>query len=272
MTDVPRTPSEPRLSASLVDALGAGQLEQLAVTIVDSVDGIALLLDDMKNLPTSPPSLYLDLEGINLGREGSVSILQIHSLPKQHTYLVDVHCLGSKAFSTQGSDGSSIKSVLESSMIPKVFFDVRNDSDALYSHFSIHLRGVEDLQLMELATRSSRKRFVSGLAKCIELDAPLAAGEKQKLVECKKAGQLLFAPEKGGSYEVFNTRPLAGEIVRYCVNDVCILPRLWKHYNGKMGQKWRRKMLASSAKRVDLSHSPFFCGKGRHMAEGPPEW
>ncbi|KAF1732555.1 hypothetical protein CRV24_006443 [Beauveria bassiana] len=154
----------------------------------------------------------------------------IWALVPQHTYLVDVHCLGPKAFLTLVSDGISLKSVWESSVIPNVFFDVRNDSDDLYSHFNIHLRGIEDLQLMKLAARTSRKKFVSGLAKCIDMDAPLTASERRSLLESKKASQLLFAPEKGGSYEVFNKRPLAEEIVLYCVNDVCILPRWWKHY------------------------------------------
>lgn len=48
----------------------------------------------------------------------------------------------------------SLKSILESSMTPKVFFDVRTDSDALYGQFGIRLAGIIDLQLMEVASRS----------------------------------------------------------------------------------------------------------------------
>jgi hypothetical protein len=39
----------------------------------------------------------------------------------------------SDAFSTAGTNGQTLKTILESETIPKVFFDVRNDSDALYS-------------------------------------------------------------------------------------------------------------------------------------------
>jgi exonuclease 3'-5' domain-containing protein 1 len=46
--------------------------------LVDTSTGISDLIDIIANLPNSPPSLYLDLEGIQLSRHGSISILQIH--------------------------------------------------------------------------------------------------------------------------------------------------------------------------------------------------
>jgi exonuclease 3'-5' domain-containing protein 1 len=69
-------------------------------------------------------------------------------------YLIDVLSLRHECFTACGEGGNNLKDSLESNAIPKVFFDVRNDSDALYSHFKIKLDGVIDLQLMELATRS----------------------------------------------------------------------------------------------------------------------
>lgn len=101
---------------------------------------------------------------------------------------------------------------------------MRNDSDALYSHFGIKLAGVQDLQLMELATRSFPRRRVNGLARCIENDAPMTAAERQRWKATKQKGVDLFAPERGGSYEVFNVRPLAEDIIQYCVEDVRLLP------------------------------------------------
>ena len=51
-----------------------------------------------------------------------------------------------------------------------VFFDVRNDSDALFAHFGVALQGAEDVQLMESATRTTTgsKKYLNSLAKCIE--------------------------------------------------------------------------------------------------------
>ena len=36
----------------------------------------------------------------------------------------------------------------------------------------------------------------------------------------KEAGNRLFAPEKGGSYNIFETRPLDPRILAYCAQDV----------------------------------------------------
>ncbi|KAH3937586.1 hypothetical protein HBH53_264500 [Parastagonospora nodorum] len=168
-----------------------------------------------------------NLEGVNLLRQGTVSILQFYVLPKDYTYLIDIHQLQHAAFSTTGKHSSkSLKAILEAEDIPKVFFDVRNDSDALYHHFQISLSGVHSIQLIELATRRSNQRYVNGLQRCIENDAIMTVAERVAWNVAKEAGKKLFAPEKGGRYEVFNNRPLAKEIIQYCVQDVQFLPNL----------------------------------------------
>ena len=243
-----------------------------AVVIVDTIGAVAQLIDALRYQPTQPPSLYIDLEGINLSRKGSISIMQIHSPYDRSTYLVDIHTLGSKAFLTCGSQGDCLKNILECEQIPKVFFDVRNDSDALYKHFGVHLRGIQDLQLMELATRSFSRRLVNGLAICIRNDVSLSQAEKREWQRIKEAGRRLFAPEMGGRYDVFNERPMPDAIKNYCANDVEILPRLWEYYDQKLTDNWRGKMIRGSSDRVALSHSPYFNGQGRHMAEAPSGW
>jgi exonuclease 3'-5' domain-containing protein 1 len=50
--------------------------------------------------------------------------------------LIDIHILGGKAFSTAGASGKTLKGILESDSIPKVFFNVRNDSDARFFQLS----------------------------------------------------------------------------------------------------------------------------------------
>lgn len=242
------------------------------MSIVDSTAAVSELVDKLLDLPTSPPSLYVDVEGINLSRNGTISIVQIYSLPEKQTYLLDVYTLQKAAFTTSGKTGTTIQDILEAQSIPKVFYDVRNDSDALYANFSIHLRGIQDLQLMELATRSFARRYVTGLSKCIVKDAPLSYAQQTEWLHTKEIGTRLFAPEKGGSYEVFNQRPLPDTLVAYCTNDVRFLPLLWKKYNDKMGRSWRQKVLDESTARVKLSHSRDFNGKGQHMAVAPAGW
>ncbi|KAJ6105326.1 hypothetical protein N7523_010136 [Penicillium sp. IBT 18751x] len=243
-----------------------------AITIVNTVSSMVELLESLADLPAEPPSLFIDLEGVNLSRHGTISILQIFVFPKNRTFLVDIHTLRDKAFSHSTPDGTTLRSILESPSIPKVFFDVRNDSDALFSHHRIELSGMQDLQLMELATRKSSRRFVNGLGKCIEYDAPMTADERAKWKACKEAGLKLFAPECGGSYEIFNTRPLPDEIIQYCAQDVQFLPKLWQKYNQGMTRSWKLRVEAEVKNRVALSKSTTYNGKGRHMAQAPRGW
>jgi exonuclease 3'-5' domain-containing protein 1 len=122
---------------------------------------------------------------------------------------------------------------------------------------------------MELATRSFSKRCINGLARCIERDLPMTSSERRHWKNSKERGVKLFAPEHGGSYEVFNIRPLPQEIKEYCMQDVHLLPRLWSHYSSKLGLQWRRKVDVATLDRIKLSQSASFNGKGQHMALGP---
>ncbi len=164
------------------------------VTIVDSVPVLLSLLDNLTNLPSHPPSLYIKLEGIYLGRDGSISILSLYLATTKMTYLVDIHVLCGLAFSTTNKNGDSLKVILEKPTIPKVFFDIRNDSDALFSNYQISVDGIRDLQLMELATRNFSKQFVAGLAKCIRNCTSIRSAMKAEWQHSRDSGAQLFAP------------------------------------------------------------------------------
>lgn len=96
--------------------------------------------------------------------------MQLLVPPNPVVHLVDVHTLQKETFNTAGPGDQRLRTILESKDYAKVFFDIRNDSDVLYSHFQINLRGVIDLQLLEYASRPRRGKFVKGLAKCISED------------------------------------------------------------------------------------------------------
>lgn len=246
--------------------------EESSLKFVDTLEDVAELLEGLADLPTEPPSLYIDLEGVNLCRHGTISILQIFVCPKNQTFLIDIHTLKADTFSYPASNGSTLRSVLQSTSIPKVFFDVRNDSDALFSHYGIELSGVQDLQLMELAQRQSSRRLVNGLGRCIEQHASMTLTERADWKAAKDVGRKLFAPEQGGSYEVFNVRPLPEEIVQYCAQDVQFLPKLWLKYHQAMTHIWRVKVEAEVQNRIQLSKSHDYNGKGKHMALAPKGW
>ncbi|KAJ5267864.1 exonuclease [Penicillium angulare] len=257
--DKPPSPS-PSADSSLTDlpalatTLQAASLEdEPSLLIIDTVGDLTELLKALADLPAWAP-------------------LFVFVSSTQKTYLVDIYTLKDKAFSHPTSEGSTLRSILESPSIPKVFFDVRNDSDALFSHYGINLAGVQDLQLMELATRTFSRRLVNGLGKCIEHDAPMTLGERAKWKACKDAGRKLFAPECGGSYEVFIARPLSAKIIQYCAQDVQFLPKLWRKYNQRMTKNWRLRVETEVERRITLSKSVSYNGKGRHMALAPKGW
>jgi exonuclease 3'-5' domain-containing protein 1 len=234
---------------------------------VSSTTVLSNILSKLTTASRSPPSLYIDLEGVKLSRNGTVSLLSLYDHPARTVYLIDIHELGSSAFSTTATispdqDTTSIpctlKSVLESDKITKVFFDLRNDSDALFAHFNVKLQGVQDLQLMELASRQGSKARVAGLARSIQDDLSLSATAQTEIQKTKNAGMLLFTPERGGSYDIFNKRPLSPEIEKYCVQDVVHMPALWQTYNArlnKMSKLWRLMAVEGTEKRVADSQS-----------------
>ncbi|CAF9933876.1 hypothetical protein IMSHALPRED_009505 [Imshaugia aleurites] len=241
----------------------------MKVTIVDSESSVVALIDDLDNLPAQPPSLYLDIEGVNLSRHGSISIVQIFVLPKNHVFLLDVFGLKEAAFCTSNRFGTNLRSILESALVPKVFFDVRNDSDALFAHFQILMHGVHDVQLLEVATRSYSKERLCGLAMCINRDAYLTQEASAAWKATKEKGLSRFAPEHGGSYEVFNIRPMLQDIVDYCTQDVLYLPLLWKRYTRKISTHWKRKVQEETWERVLLSQTASYEPHGKDKSMSP---
>jgi exonuclease 3'-5' domain-containing protein 1 len=134
----------------------------VASSLIDSITSLGFFIDNVAKLPAHPPSLYVDLEGEKLSRNGHISLITVLVTSESHVYLIDVHSLQETAFTSAGKAGMTLRTILEFGSIPKVFFDVHNDSDALFAHFGIALQGIQDVQLMENASRSghiSGKRY-----------------------------------------------------------------------------------------------------------------
>lgn len=240
--------------------------------MIDSPLALKTFIDDLPDCKGAEPSLYIDLEGNNLSRNGTLSLITVLVEPRHTVHLVDVTGLGKDTFDTAGSDGRTLRRILESQEIVKVFFDIRNDSDALFGLFGVRVRGIEDVQLMELASRNFQKRHINGLAKCIERDSTLSFKDKREWKDGKERGKRLFDPNLGGGYAVFDERPLSTEIKKYCVQDVIHMPALRELYRAKLCDAWWRKIEDETSARVRLSQGRTFNGQGMHMAEGPRSW
>lgn len=84
------------------------------------IDTCAVLTNFIYSLINWPPiSLYVDLGGINLSREGTITIMQILVHPSNGIYLIDIYTLGYNAFRASGLLGKTFKGVLEDVRIRK---------------------------------------------------------------------------------------------------------------------------------------------------------
>ena len=81
-----------------------------------------------------------------------------------------------------------------------------------------------------------------------------------------------FDPKLGGTYEVFNVRPLPQVLIDYCVGDVEFLPQLSTIYQKRMSCRWLEKARVETEKRLDESRSPSYKHHGRQKSLGPRSW
>lgn len=237
--------------------------------LIDSQESVVSLLEKLEGSPVQPPFLFVDLEGVNLSRQGSVAIMQVLMPPDPSVHLIDIHNLQEEAFQTETREGLSLKALLQSDKFVKIFFDVRNDSDALYSHFDVNLSCVVDLQVLEYATRPSHGNLVNGLVKCVSQLPEIGMTELAEWKSVKDQGHKLIAPERGGRYEVLQERPLSADVVKYCVQDVLMLPKLLLSYSQRLDPSLAMKAHEETLRRIRLSQTPGFNGKGQHMARAP---
>lgn len=251
-------------------------MRDIKIEIINTTEQIGDLVDWLvfRHAPPVPysPTMYIDLEGVDLCREGSLSIFTLMidtGIPTRRVCLFDVHLLGAQAFNTAGVKQKTLKDILQDDKIPKVFFDVRNDSDALFAHFGVALEGVEDVQLMESATRETTgsRKFLSGLAKCVEKNV-LHGTDLASWKVAKEKGERLFKAEHGGSYEVFNQRPIPEDIISYCVGDVIYLPELRDRF-WKGADRWRDLVNEETKKRVTASQKSEYQPHGPDRAVAP---
>ncbi|KAK4225953.1 hypothetical protein QBC38DRAFT_456739 [Podospora fimiseda] len=94
----------------------------------------------------------------------------------------------------------------------------------MHHHFGVKLHGVVDVQLIHNATLRKDLRWrLWSLDAVITTSELLSDSERHTWTQTKHNGTKLYQPHKGGSYEVFNQRPMSQEIIDYCVNYVKLL-------------------------------------------------
>lgn len=217
-------------------------------TVISTNAELKIFLSSIK----SGNTIYLDLEGKNLSRNGTLTLVTMLIQPQNVTRVIDVLSLGESAFDIESEEGTSLRSILENPDIPKSIWDTRNDADALWAHFRVALAGVTDVQLLENASRPEwmENSRLSGLAKAILYDIKLGFMERERWLRTKDSIRNLM------SQDVFSTRPLDPKTLLYCINDVVHLPALQKYYMQRITPDWLAKARRESNLRIADARSP----------------
>lgn len=208
-------------------------------------------------------ALYMDIEGLNLSRHGTISIITILVHPSNQAQLIDVSALGDLAFSTASEDGKTLRSILEDHSICKYIWDVRNDANALWFHYGVSLDGITDLQLLENASRSDDKTYVRGLDKCVQYDLKLGFVKTNRWLRTKQDIQKLMR------IDVFSVRPMDVKTMEYCQNDVIYLPALHEIYTARIKPEWLNKAKEESEHRVTQARSAEYDPQSEAKKLGP---
>lgn len=160
------------------------QLLQVPYTFVDTEALVRRMLDALPTYHSETPLLSIDLEGLDLGKSnGETYLMQIYDCKAHHLYTIDILTLGRKAFQTSASAGKwTLRKLLQSAWVLKLFCDIRGDSRALFTQFGIHLRGIKDIQNIELASRREphRRHWRHGLVRLIESYGSLSWDEQRR--------------------------------------------------------------------------------------------
>lgn len=248
--------------ASQADYTGLTNDLKSSATVISTVEDLSNFI---WQIPRSG-GLYLDLEGFQLGRHGSISLMSVLVYPVGVVKVIDVHELGSLAFTTPDTNGRTLGSILQDPEHGKFFWDLRSDFDALWHLYGIKLEGIVDIQLLENYSREgSSKELLLGLAKAVDSVVPLSDVEKLRWTSTKQT-----LKRQMGSTDVFANRPLDDATLRYCVNDVVHLPYLHQHYFQQCQQGWRYPVEVSRATVERAIHAASADNvPGPHLQLGP---
>ncbi|KAI1378093.1 hypothetical protein F4677DRAFT_414404 [Hypoxylon crocopeplum] len=228
---------------------------------VDSPAALVSMFESVHGLPTKPPSFFLDAQMYN----GKAIFLSLFIPLQENLYRIKIDGRRGIDLSTPGPKGESLKTILESESIPKITFDVRPLSYALYRQHNISLDGIRDLQLMELASRDAKqsKKYVKGLVKCIEQDTDPSNEVRQRWL----------GTENVDEYHISN---VLGHAPRSSMKRVEVFPTLWNVYYARLRRPaeafWLAQSRWESQTRVAASQLPKFNINDKGNALGPEVW
>ncbi|KAH7263749.1 hypothetical protein BKA59DRAFT_449943 [Fusarium tricinctum] len=144
-----------------------------------------------------------------------------------------------------------------------IFIDIQG------TQYGIVLEGAHDIQLMELATRSLCRGYVSGLATCIARDDTIPAEDVLRWINMG-GGQ--FSADFNSAFEDFKQRPFSNGTRRHCPQKFKLLVRLYDHYSSELTPEWKARMVSATKDRVRQSQSAGVDDHEIDMGRAPDGW
>ena len=245
------------VSSNLTDEVVKGDLTH-GYVYIDTEEGMTKAIEELSVVST----VAFDTEGVNLGRNGALTIAVFRAIKGNLTYVVDVKSLGGdrvfgsvtlpidvataanpkkncdlavtvatvsvKPHNSElrggGTNGmSTFRAMLEDASITKIMFDCRRDSEALFHQFGVTLRGVLDLQVLEQAVRIQH-------GEAPPESCPYVKKQKSPYVRSMKHIAEKYTNIKKSSITthcLWNTRPLSKIMIEYAANDVRVIKKIY---------------------------------------------
>jgi hypothetical protein len=203
--------------------------ESMRVTLVDNLITAQRVIEELRNYEI----LSLDCEGVKLGRNGQMCLLQICPLHLKapnnsannsnnsniratqfQVYLFDIIELGSGVFDL------GLRELLESPAILKLLYDCRRDSESLCYEFSVQLNNLLDIQLLQVAylrQLGHECNILPSLVKTIDFHYSSIINAEINTIKLQMSGKYAEQPD------CWRLRPLNREFQLYAGFDVALL-------------------------------------------------
>lgn len=168
--------------------------------------------------------IAFDLEGVNLGRQGQVTLLQL-AVDETCVFCFDILMLGPALLGP-----NFLGPFFMSPHVIKICFDCRVDGDVLHSHFGVQPPHIYDIQVLySILFQAPQDPYLKGLRHVLQTSG---------IINCsQRLSQILLAKTKikklmAANANLFLIRPVTTELLEYCSSDVVYLLqmyRLWHH-------------------------------------------
>ncbi|TVY43821.1 hypothetical protein LOCC1_G004861 [Lachnellula occidentalis] len=196
----------------------------------DMLDFVPQILEMAK----SGIELACDCEGTATGLSGKdgMTHFTMTSRTLGHTWVFRTQWIPGM-FDIPGGEGQTLRSLLESETVVQLWFDVRNDANAMFGVEGIRLGNVLDVQLMEGATRCGPRLRLQSLKRCVQIEGRqfMEHEEYRNWLNAKTLGHEYFTDHTWG---VLEWRELPDEVMRYTAGDAACLFGLKRIYTDRM--------------------------------------